>query len=44
MTQTGSVLYTARAHTMGGREGGASRTDDGRLDVKISPAGVETHP
>jgi osmotically inducible protein OsmC len=39
MTNTGNVLYTARAHTTGGREGGASRTDDGRLDVKISPPG-----
>jgi len=33
------VLYTAKAHTTGGREGGASRTDDGRLDVKLSPPG-----
>lgn len=39
MTNTGNVLYTAKAHTTGGREGGASRTDDGRLDVKISPPG-----
>jgi Ohr subfamily peroxiredoxin len=40
MTNTGNVLYTARAHTTGGREGGASRTEDGRLDVKISPPGT----
>ena len=33
------VLYTAKAHTTGGREGGASRTDDGRLEVKVSPPG-----
>jgi lipoyl-dependent peroxiredoxin len=39
MMNTANVLYTARAHTTGGREGGASRTDDGRLDVKISPPG-----
>jgi Ohr subfamily peroxiredoxin len=39
MTQTEKVLYTAKAHTTGGREGGASRTDDGHLDVKISPPG-----
>ena len=32
------VLYTAHAHTTGGRDG-ASRTDDGRLDVKLSPPG-----
>ena len=35
------VLYTAKAHTTGGREGGASRTDDGRLDVKFSVPGTE---
>jgi osmotically inducible protein OsmC len=46
MTQTQTVLYTAKAHTTGGREGGASRTDDGRLDVKMSPpgAGSGTNP
>src|SRR5256885_4892163 len=34
------VLYTAKTHTTGGREGGASRTSDGRLDVKLSvPSG-----
>jgi len=40
------VLYTARAHTTGGREG-ASRTDDGRLDIKLSPpasGGSGTNP
>ncbi len=34
------VLYTAKAHTTGGREGGASRTSDGRLDVKFSVPGA----
>jgi osmotically inducible protein OsmC len=34
------VLYTAKAHTTGGRDGGASRTDDGRLDVKLSSPGT----
>ncbi len=29
MAQLEKVLYTARAHTTGGRDG-ASRTDDGR--------------
>jgi lipoyl-dependent peroxiredoxin len=38
MTKLEKVLYTARAHTTGGRDG-ASRTDDGRLDVKLSPPG-----
>jgi len=33
-------LYTAKAHTTGGREGGASRTDDGRLDVKPPTPGA----
>jgi lipoyl-dependent peroxiredoxin len=39
MTQLEKVLYTAKAHTTGGREG-ASRTDDGRLDIKLSPPGL----
>lgn len=30
------VLYTARAHTTGGRDGRSS-TDDGLLDVKLNP-------
>jgi osmotically inducible protein OsmC len=34
------VIYTAKAHTTGGREGGASRTSDGRLDVKLSVPGT----
>jgi Ohr subfamily peroxiredoxin len=33
------VLYTEKIHTTGGREGGSSRSDDGRLEVKISPPG-----
>ena len=39
MTQPAKLLYTAKAHTTGGREGGASRTSDGRLDVKFSIPG-----
>ena len=39
MTQLDKVLYTARAHTTGGREG-ESRTDDGRLDVKLTSPGT----
>ena len=39
MTQLDKVLYTARAHTTGGRDG-ESRTDDGKLDVKLSPPGM----
>jgi Ohr subfamily peroxiredoxin len=30
-----NVLYTAKAHTTGGRDG-ASRSSDGRLDIKLS--------
>lgn len=33
------VLYTARVHTTGGREGGTSRSSDGHLDIAISPPG-----
>ena len=40
MTPPVKVLYTAKAHTTGGREGGASRTSDGRLDVKLSVPGA----
>jgi len=39
MSQLEKVLYTAKAHTTGGRDG-ASRTDDGKLDVKLSPPGM----
>ena len=30
-----SAIYTAHAHTIGGRGGGTSKTDDGRLEVVI---------
>lgn len=39
MTHIEKVLYTAKAHTTGGRDG-ASRTSDGRLDVKLSSPGA----
>jgi len=38
-TALDKVLYTAKAHTTGGRDGN-SRTDDGRLEVKLSPPGT----
>ncbi|HEY4297951.1 MAG TPA: organic hydroperoxide resistance protein [Paraburkholderia sp.] len=38
MTRLEKVLYTGKTHTTGGREG-ASRSSDGRLDVKLSPPG-----
>ena len=40
MTQPAKLLYTAKAHTTGGREGGTSRTSDGRLDVKLTVPGT----
>ena len=39
MAQLEKVLYTARAHTTGGRDG-ASKSDDGRLDVTLSSPGT----
>jgi lipoyl-dependent peroxiredoxin len=48
-TKLDKVLYTAHAHTTGGREG-RSVSDDGLLDVKLSPpkamggAGTATNP
>jgi lipoyl-dependent peroxiredoxin len=41
------VQYTANTHTSGGRRGGVSRSDDGRLDVKFSAPivpGTGTNP
>ena len=39
MSHVKKVLYTAKTHTTGGRDG-ASRTSDGRLDVKLSTPGT----
>ena len=39
MTQLDKVLYTAKTHTTGGRDG-AARSSDGRLDVKLSSPGT----
>jgi lipoyl-dependent peroxiredoxin len=38
MSRIEKVLYTAKTHTTGGREG-AARSSDGRLDVKLSTPG-----
>lgn len=35
-TKLDKVVYTAHAHTTGGRDG-RSKSDDGKLDVKLSP-------
>jgi osmotically inducible protein OsmC len=40
VTPIEKVIYTAKAHTAGGRDGGSSRTSDGRLDVKLSIPGT----
>jgi Ohr subfamily peroxiredoxin len=39
MNAIDKVLYTAKTHTTGGRDG-ASRTSDGRLDVKLATPGT----
>lgn len=46
MSKIDKVLYTGKTRTTGGREGGA-RSDDGRLDITLSPpgsAGTGTNP
>jgi Ohr subfamily peroxiredoxin len=40
MTQLQKVLYTAKVHTTGGRDG-AARSSDGRLDAKLSSPGAK---
>jgi osmotically inducible protein OsmC len=46
MNTIDKIVYTARTHTTGGREGN-SRSDDGRLMLQLSPPGergVGTNP
>lgn len=46
MSDAEKVLYTTKTHTTGGRDG-ASHSDDGRLDVKLSTpgsSGLGTNP
>jgi Ohr subfamily peroxiredoxin len=46
MTRLEKIVYTARTHTTGGREG-ASRSSDGRLDIRLATpgtAGIGTNP
>ena len=40
ITQIEKILYTAKAHTTGGRDGGSSRTSDGALEVKLAVPGA----
>jgi Ohr subfamily peroxiredoxin len=35
------VLYTSHQHTTGGREGGASKSSDGNLDVQLKVPGTK---
>ncbi|WP_354683506.1 organic hydroperoxide resistance protein [Cupriavidus necator] len=48
MTRLDKVLYTGKTHTSaGGRDGGTARSDDGRLDIRLSTpggAGTGTNP
>ena len=39
MTKLEKVLYTGKTHTTGGRDG-TSRSEDGRLDIKLSSPGT----
>jgi lipoyl-dependent peroxiredoxin len=40
MTQpTTKTVYTAKVHTVGGRDKGEARSSDGRLDIKLSVPG-----
>ncbi|MGB2623967.1 MAG: OsmC family protein [Candidatus Acidiferrum sp.] len=36
---TEKVVYTAKDHTIGGRDGGSSRSSEGHLDIKFSLPG-----
>jgi Ohr subfamily peroxiredoxin len=40
MTDVHKVLFTAKVYTTGGRDGGASRSSDGRLNIKHSIPGT----
>ena len=40
MSQPEKILYTGRTHTTGGRDG-AARSDDGRLEVKLTSPGAK---
>jgi lipoyl-dependent peroxiredoxin len=45
MTEVGQVraakvVYTAKTRTIGGREHGASRSSDGRMDIRLSTPGT----
>jgi osmotically inducible protein OsmC len=39
ITEPKKIVYTAKTRTTGGRDGGTSRSSDGRLEVKLSLPG-----
>jgi Ohr subfamily peroxiredoxin len=39
-SQVGKVVYTAKTHTTGGRDNSASRSSDGRLDIRLATPGA----
>lgn len=39
VTQVDKVLYTGKTHTTGGRDGGASKSSDGQLQIKLATPG-----
>ncbi len=46
MSKLDKVIYTGKVHTTGGRDG-YTKSDDGRLDIKLAPPGshgVGTNP
>ena len=47
ITQTSKVLYTAKTHTIGGRDHGMAKSLDGHLEIKLSApgtSGIGTNP
>jgi Ohr subfamily peroxiredoxin len=47
MSRVSKVLHSGKTRTSGGRENGASRSSDGRLDIRFSTAGsarIGTNP
>ena len=47
ITKTAKVLYTAKTHTVGGRDHGVAKSSDGHLDIQLSSPdsnGIGTNP
>ena len=42
ITQLEKALYTAKSHTTGGRDGGASRASDGHGNINVVATLIET--